>query len=161
MLVAAGFPTTDSPSATGCAKQTLRLRSLHATVQHRISVAMPREKTWAWDAEVTPSWGRGWGGSCSLHRPQCFSTSQPVQGEGKTDTWREQNQFGPDPWGFCSSNLGFGLPINRVVMATERRGSLARHLASALAPPSPAPPLTKVIAASAPWGKTYFFPLIL
>ena len=55
--------------------------------------------------------------------------------------------------GFCSSHWGRAPAPRRVVLALSSGEAPSHSLARALAPPSPAPPPTKVTAARTPWGK--------
>ena len=71
-----------------------------------------------------------------------------LRGE-RAHTEREQNHPAPKLQGFCSSMLGVNPVPNRVVTTTEHRSS-GSNLALAPAPRSPAPPPSKVTAASPP-----------
>lgn len=56
---------------------------------------------------------------------------------------------------FCSSNLRLDPTSNRAVTATDLRGSPTSHPTLALTLLFPVSPLTRMIAASRPWGKTW------
>lgn len=76
--------------------------------------------------------------------------------------WKEKEHILKGNWSsldptqvFCSSNLGLDPTSIRAVTATDLRGSPTSHPTLALTLLFPVSPLTRMIAASRPWGKTW------
>ena len=134
--------------------------SLHTRVQHWIWGSQDQEKDLTvgsvWAEMQMPPQAVHWISVCTWVplATAALSTEAKVLEwrEENINTWREKRQLKPNPQGFCSSNLASDPSPNRVVTANDQRGSAALH--PTLAPPSPASPPTKVIAASTPCGKT-------
>lgn len=55
----------------------------------------------------------------------CSSLGKDDNARRRKCTHREQNQLGPDPQGFCSSNLGPALTLIGWCLSLSREGALA------------------------------------
>ena len=82
-----------------------------------------------------------------------INTSGPCHYLNEVRDCHHTHRRNPTTLGLLFQPLGSCPCPNRVVIATEERGSPSSHLALALDGPSPAPPHTKVVAARTPCGK--------
>ena len=152
---------TTSSRATAQAKQTLWPPSVHASAQRWIWADVSRERLdrALYLSGTTDAYTVSTLGSFMCRNLTCFST--PLQGQNSWCGERARHRLNGNGASSCLTHRsstpakGSDPSLNRAGMATDHRGSFASNPRPTLSLDSS---LTKVVADSTLWGKTWLAP---